>query len=156
MRTEVADAVFVAAVRQVVRLAVGIERKLHHPHAGQSGILQQLLDRRSQIAQILGDKARPVEPACQHAHQVHPRSLAPMAVFGRLVSVWDGPVALHPAEVVDAQHVEELRRALDPADPPAVAVRLHAFPVVQGIPPELSVRREGIGRDAGDLLGHAV
>ena len=155
MRTEVADAVLIAAVRQVVRLAVGVERKFHYPHTGQSGILQQLLDFRRQIAQILGDKACPVEPAGQHPHKAHSRALTPTAVLCGLVAVGHGPVALHPAEVVDAQHVEELRRTLDPADPPAVAVRLHALPVVQGIPPELSVRREGIGRDTGDLLWDA-
>ena len=151
---EIADAVFIAAVRQIVRLAVGVKGKLHHPHAGQAGVLQQLSDRRGQIAEVLGDKLGIVEPARQHAHQGHARARTPAAVLRGGVAVGHGPVAVQPAEVVDAQHIIEEGGTLDAADPPAVAIRLHPVPVIERVAPELSVLGKGIGRNPGDLLRH--
>ena len=58
--------------------------------------------------------------------------------------------------MVNADHIVELLRAADAADPPAVAVARHRFVVVQRIAPELTVGAEAVGRDAGDLNGDVV
>ena len=52
--------------------------------------------------------------------------------------------------------VVELLRALDAPYPPAVAVGLHAFPVVDGVAPELPVLAEIVGRHAGDAGGYVL
>ena len=55
--------------------------------------------------------------------------------------------------MVNADHIVELLRAADAADPPAIAVACHRFVVVERVAPELPVGAEAVGRDAGDLNG---
>ena len=156
VRAEVADAVRRAAVRQVVRVPVRVKGKLHNLHPGQAGVVQQLAHAGGHITEILGDEVQIVEPGGEHAHKLHAGAGLPDAVFGGRLPVGDGPVALQAAEVVDADAVVEAARALDAADPPAVAVALHRVPVVKRVAPELPVVRKGIGRDAGDRLGDVL
>ena len=58
--------------------------------------------------------------------------------------------------MVDADHVIQLARAVDAADPPAEAVRLHHVPAIQRRAPELAVLAEIVGRDAADGGGDAL
>ena len=156
VRADVADAVRRVGVRQVVARLAGVEGELQHLHAREAGVAQQLLHARGEEAQVLRYELRVVEPVAQHADKAHARAGQPFAVFRRLLAVGDAPVALKAAEVVDADDVVELLRALDAAYPPAVAVALHARPVVDGVAPELTVLAEVVGRHAGDAGGDVL
>ena len=156
MGADVAHAVPAAVVGHVVGVALGVEAELQDLHPGQARIPQELFHLGGGVAQVLGDELQVVEPGGQHAYQRHARTGLPAAPLGGGVAEGHGPVALKAPEVVDADHVEELLRPLDAADPPAEAVGLVGVPVVERVAPELAVLGEGVGRDAGDLLGHAV
>ena len=52
--------------------------------------------------------------------------------------------------MVDPREVEELERAPQPLDPPAVAAALQRRPVVERVAPQLALVGEGVGRRAGD------
>ena len=82
-----------------------------------------------------------------------PRALAPPSCC----RAGHRPVGDEAAEVVDARQVDELERAAEALDPPAVAVGAHRGPVVERVAPELARLRERVGRDAGDraLAGRA-
>ncbi len=118
--------------------------------------MQQLLYRGGGIAQILGDELQIGEPAGQSADQRHAGALAPFAVAGGRFAVGHGPIGIQPAEMVDADHVVQLARAVNAADPPAVAVRLHGVPAIQGRAPQLAVRAEIVRRHAADGGGDAL
>ena len=67
----------------------------------------------------------------------------------------DLPGGLEPPEMVDAHDVHDRQRALDPLDPPAVAVLRHHVPAVVRIAPALPGFREVVRRHAGDHGGVA-
>ena len=62
----------------------------------------------------------------------------------------DRPVGDEAAEVVDAREVEEVERAPEALDPPAVAAAAQRRPVVDRVAPELALRGEVVRRRAGD------
>ena len=76
------------------------------------------------------------------------RPLDPLAAAGGLVAVGDGPVALQPAEVVDANDVEQPRGRCDALLPPGVIRLAHMLPVIERVAPQLAVGREIVGRAA--------
>ena len=80
----------------------------------------------------------------------------PLAVPGGLVSGRNSPVAFKAPEMVEANHIIHLGSGGQTAHPPAVAGVGHLFPVINGIAPELTVFRKGIGRTACHHFGTAV
>ena len=152
MRTDIHAAVERAAVREIVGISVGIKGKLEHLHPRQAGICKELLYLRCNIAEILRNKGQVVEPACQHADEIHSRAFSPFAVSGRCFSGRHGPVAFKAAEMINAKHIVQAGCALNTADPPAETVRLHTVIVVKRIAPELSVIIKSIGRTTGNVL----
>ena len=133
-----------------------VEGEHEYLHAGKSGIGQKLSDLRRRIAEILGDQSQVMEPAEQHADQIYAGAGTPAAVLRGRIAVWHCPIALEAAEMVDADDIIQLLRAVDAAYPPAVAVGLHCVPIVQGVAPELPLVGEIIGRDAGHLDGDVI
>ena len=60
------------------------------------------------------------------------------------------------AEMVDAEQIDLPQRGPHAIDPPGVAGLGATLPVIDGISPELALRGEGIGRDAGDDGGTSL
>ena len=120
---------------QIAAGLAGIEGKFQHLHTGQAGIRQQLPHLRREKAQILSNELHLGEPVEQYLHQIHARALDPMTVFGGRIAVRNGPITLKTPEMVDAQHIIQLGGPVYPANPPAVAVRLHGLPAIEGIAP---------------------
>ena len=114
------------------------------------------MDSGGKKAQVLRDKLKIMEPVGKYTYQIHAGALPPAPVFGGFLAIGDCPVAFHPPEVIDANHIKQAARALYPADPPAVAVLFHALIVIQRVAPELTVGSEIVRRNAGDLGGHQV
>src|SRR5688572_33466696 len=80
-----------------------------------------------------------------------PRAIARRARRGR-----DLPIRFEPAEVIDAQQIEELELRADARAPPRETVGLQARPVVERIAPLLPVLREVVRWHAGDDARHAA
>src|SRR5262249_59889310 len=78
------------------------------------------------------------------------RPAAPAAAERRRPTGRYDPVGHEAAEVIDAREVDELARAAQPFDPPAVARPSELGPVVERVAPELAGRAEGVRRRAGD------
>ena len=152
MGAGVDDGVRLAAVGQVLRVGVLREGELEDVHAGEPGVLKELVDVGGQDAEVFGDELRAVEPVAQHAEQAHAGAVVPLALLRGLRVVGAGPVGRERAEVVEAEDVIHLDGAFDAADPPAEAVLAHGVPVVERVAPELAVLGEVVRRDAGDLL----
>ena len=130
-----------------------VKGKLQHLHTRQLGVRQELVDLRREKTEVLRNNLQIGEPARQRPHQLHAGALPPAAPFGCFGSVGNRPVALQPPEMVDTDDVKKTPRALNPPDPPAKAVLLHAGIVVQRVPPQLAVGAEVVRRYAGDLRG---
>src|SRR6185312_9164366 len=91
------------------------------------------------------------ELALDGAEELGAGPSAPAAPPGGPVPRRNRPVGNEAAKVVDAREIDELARAAEALDPPAVAGRAVHRPVVQGIPPVLPVRAQRVGRRARDL-----
>ena len=87
-----------------------------------------------QVAQILGDDVQRGYGSLNALNQLHAGAGLPMAVQGYRVPGGDGPVGVEGAEVVDADHVVELRRPGHPLCPPGEDLFPVARPVVEGFP----------------------
>ena len=84
-----------------------------------------------------------------------PRCQRPSSGLGRAAR--HRPVGDEAAEVVDPGDVDELERAPEALDPPAVALAPHRAPVVDRLAPELALGMRDVGRGAGDeVLGEEL
>ena len=129
------------------------EAQLQHDHA-RAGRARRAAayDRRRDHAEVLGDQRQLAELALDRVEELGARARAASARASRVrVPRRDRPVGDEAAEVVDAREVDELERAPEALDPPAVAGRAVRGPVVERVAPELAVRAERVGRRAGDL-----
>ena len=156
MGAGVADAVGGVGVGEVAAAVPGVEGKFQHLHPRPAGVVEELRHLRRGIAQILGDKFQLGEPAVEAIHQIHAGAGHPMPVFGGRVAVGHHPIRGETAEVVDADNVVQLARAVNAADPPAEAVAAHGVPIVQGVAPQLTVGGEVVRRYARHRLGHQL
>ena len=118
---------------------------------GQAELVAQPLDRRRDHAEILGDQRQRPELALDGAEERRARAAPPAAAPRRRVALGDRPVGDEAAEVVDPREVDELERAPEALDPPAVAAsRRMRRPVVERVAPELAGRAERVRRRARD------
>src|SRR5262249_10762325 len=78
-----------------------------------------------------------------------PGAAPPVSAQSRLGARGDGPVGDEAAEVVEPREVDELERAAEALDPPAVALRARHGPAVGRIAPELAGAAVAVGRRAG-------
>ena len=135
-------------MRAVFARFARIKGKLQHLHAREPGSRKQRIHFFAEEAKILRND-REIREMCTHGiHKFHARPLHPFAAAGVLCAVWNAPVAFQAAEMVDPQHVVKPRGTRDPVHPPAIAIRAHLIPAVERIAPKLTVRAEGIRRNA--------
>ena len=59
------------------------------------------------------------------------------------------PGSGEPAEVIEPNHINKSEKRSKKIDAPAIAALPQGFPVIDGVPPKLSVRAEIIRRHAG-------
>ena len=90
-----------------------------------------------------------VKPSLQGIDQRYAGAGAPFAVFRGGLAIRHSPIACKAPEVVYADNVIHLARAVYTAYPPAEAVRLHFIPIVQRIAPELAFGAEVVRRHPG-------
>src|SRR5262249_52486964 len=88
--------------------------------------------------------------ALEAREQRRARTAPPRSFTGAAMARRNCPVRDEAAKVVDPHRVDQLERAAEALDPPAVAVACHHCPVVDRIPPTLSRRAPVVGRDTGD------
>ena len=156
VRAGVGHAVFREVVRQVHVVLLLHKAELHHAHARQTGLLQQVDHALVDDAEILRDDLRVLKFAVDRVEEVHFRAVNPLTLLCRFRLGGHRPVRGERAEVVDAHGVEQLEARAEPVEPPAVAVRLHRLPVVERVAPLLSELAEIIRRHARDVLRLAV
>ena len=122
-----------------------IESELQDLHTGEIRVGEQFPHVLGDEAQILGDDPSPGEFLTHTAEQFQTGRAFPFSVAGRALSVGDGVIAGKTAEVVDTYQIVDGEILLHPIQPPAKAVFLHLFPVVDGIAPQLTVGGESVG-----------
>jgi hypothetical protein len=129
---------------------VRVEAELQDDHAGEAERVAQALDRRRDDPRSSAMIGRPRRGRSRGVERraPGPRTHRPGRRVGRAAR--DRPVRDEPAEVVDPREVEEVEDAPEALDPPAVAPPPQRRPVVDRVAPELALRREVVGRRAGD------
>ena len=146
---DIAHAVFRLIVGKVD--VVRIEGKLQDLHSGESGKIAQLDHRVGHHAQVLRNDVQIRECGFNSRDKGLARSGDPVSAARRSLAEGHGPVALQAAEMVDADHVEQPGRRMEPPDPPGVAVLRHPVPVVERVAPKLPVLGEIVRRDSRHL-----
>src|SRR6185312_11191919 len=151
--TGVDDSVGDVAMREIGVAAALCEAELQDPHAWHAEVFAQLVDFRSDEAEVFGDEGQVSEDLFEAIEECLARSFDPMTVHGgRLVS-GDGPEGFEAAEVVEADEVVERERTTDARDPPVEAAFFKQAPLVKRVAPALAGCGEVIRRDAGDTGG---
>ena len=140
-------------MRQVRVRALAAEAELQHLHAGLAEFEAQLIDFRSDEAQVFCNQRKRTERGFKSAEEFEARRLDPLAVDGGFLVGGNRPVGFETAEVVEADDVVKLARAADAVDPPAESLLGENIPVVKRIAPALAGGREVVGRYAGDADG---
>ena len=82
--------------------------------------------------------------------QIYARALLPMTISGIRRTEGNRIVPRKSTEMIDSDRIIKLRASLHSADPPAVSCLSVIIPVVQRIPPELSVSGKCIRRTSRD------
>ena len=130
--------------------------ELQHLHAGKARVRQQLIYRRGEKAQVLGDDAPGAKAPAEGLEEVHPRPGQPPAIPGGLLPIGDGVIGFKAPEVVQPQHVVNFKLKGHPVQPPGIAVLLHPLPPEQGVAPQLAVGGIVIRGHPGHQSGIAV
>ena len=151
------DAVLRGVVlRKIFALSGGVKSELKHLHSGIGRLLQQLPYRRGDYSQILRNDTILSGFPLYDLEKVVFRTLVPFAAVRGLVSERNSVVAVEADEVVYTDDIIQLLCKTHSADPPAVVFLLHSVPVVDGISPQLPVRRESVRRETGNNGGNSV
>ena len=150
VRPGVDDAVLTVRRGPVRVVRVVVEAELEHVHPGQPELVAQPHHRRGDHPEVLGHDRKPAELGDDGVEQLAPGPWPPDALSGRRGAGRHGPVRDEAAEVVDAGQVDELERAAEALDPPAVAGRAQRRPVVERVAPELALVGERVRRHACD------
>ena len=143
-------------MRQVHVVLLLHKAELHHAHAGQARLFEQVDDALVDDAEVLGDDLRVLERAVHRVEEVGLRAVDPLALLRGLRLRGHRPVGGKRAEMVDAHGVEQLEARAEAVHPPAVAVRLHRLPVVERVAPLLAEFAEIIRRHARHVFRLAV
>ena len=133
-------------VRQIVAGLAGVKGKLEHLHARIAGFCQKRFCRGGDVAEVLCDDRDITEFFLYSIEEIAAGSLDNFAVLGGLVAVGNLIVLCKSVEVVESDHIIELKVAGKALDPPVIAVLFEFFPVIDGVAPELTGRGEGIRR----------
>jgi hypothetical protein len=138
-------------VLQPVRVrAAAAEAELKHDHPREAQLLAQPLDGRRDRAEVLRDERECAERVLDGAKELDAGTATPASRLRRFGALRYRPIRHEAAEVIDTHRVDELERAAEAFDPPAVAFGAHGAPVVERIRPQLAGRAERVGRRAGD------
>ena len=82
--------------------------------------------------------------------KVFSRACLPLPVNSGFFVVWDGPVCLKTAKMIDAQKIGQNQLVTNPGDPPLITAILMGFPIIERISPELAGGGEIVRRNTGD------
>ena len=157
VRADVGDAVRCCVVVRKVRVRrVAADAELHHLHARIPAGGDEVLHGLREDAQVLGDDLRALRGLVDDVGELLARAFEPFAALGGFAFGGDRPVVDDADEVVDANHVEELRVGLHALAPPLKILLLHHVPAVQRVAPALALVGKCIRRYSGNVRRIAV
>ena len=109
-------------------------------HAGQADLLAERDHVRRDVAEILEDQRQAAEPLAGRVEERDSGPLAPESLRGVVLVERQLPELHEAAEVVDPQQVEQLELALEPRQPPGIALCRVGRPVEHRHAPALALR----------------
>ena len=124
------------------------EAELEHRHAGEAELPAQLDHGGVDVAEVLGQHGQLAEIRLSCVEESAARARLPATGHRGLGVGGDGPVRGKPAEVVEADVVEQLEGPAQSLYPPAESVGGHDVPAVERVAPELPGRGIGVRWDA--------
>jgi len=101
-------------------------------------------------AKILGDKWQSAQFFFHRIEKISARTRHPLSGLGSRRTGWYVPRGAKTAEVIQTDDIHKSEKRAEAIDAPAIAALPQAFPVVDGVTPELPLRAEVIRRHAGD------
>ena len=133
-----------------------IECEVKHLHSGEACIVEKLNYVLCDKTEVLCNNLRLGETLSNGAEESNAGSRIPFTVFSGGLAVGNVVIACKSAEVVDSENIVELICKTYSVDPPGEAILFHKRPVVDGVTPELTVRRESIGGTACNNCGIVI
>ena len=144
VRPGIAHRVLRPTVRGIIRLLPGVKGELQDLHPGKARIPHKLPHRIRHIAEVLRDDPLLPERLLKRPEKLDPRPLLPSPAPRVLIPARDGEILVEAPEMIHADDIIERKAVPHPLNPPAIAALSVILPIVEGIPPELAVRRKGI------------
>jgi len=158
MRSRVNDIIMAVIMRKVGITRSTVESKLQDQHPGNIETLPERLHLRCDDAKVLGDERQSptFDGVEQRLQQGCPGRLDPAAFHRCLRMRGYLPISLKPAKVVNSNPVIQHELPLEPREPPAKTIGLHALPPIMRIAPALSGRREIVRRNTRNDTGTSM
>ena len=134
-------------------IGVTVKSKLKHASTGDLEIIAELGNVGRDDTEILGDKWQSAQFFFYRIEKIRARTRHPLAGLGGRCSGRYMPRGAEPAEMIETNHIHKSEKRAEAIDAPAITALPQDFPVIDGVPPELSLRTEVIRRHAGDKVG---
>ena len=150
MRSRIYNGIARIVMRKIIRLLPRVKRKLQHLHSGISRPLHKPDHRRCKETEILCYDLLLSKLLFHHSEYIITRSLDPLSVSGVLCRIGYTEKLIKAPEMVNAYYIVHVKTAFQSLHPPGITAFLMNLPVIQRIPPKLSVRRKGIRGAACD------
>src|SRR5215831_2267382 len=143
-------------VRQVRVLWSAVEGKLEDACPGQMEPVAECTHVGRDQSQVFGDEWKTAQRAFDRAEELGARTQYPLTALGCWCTRRYAPRRRERAEMIQADDVDLSQNRADAVDPPTIAGPAKSVPIVDGVPPELSLRAEVVGRDSSHEPGPAL
>ena len=156
MRAGIGDGVCTVISRKMRIGVVSVKTEGEDLHARIAAPGQKPADTVVDTAKIFGDDPDSGDLLSENAEQILSGSDDPAAVARVRRAVRNGIVIRESDKVIDPDHIIHIRHGFHPIHPPVIAMQAETEPPVEGIPPQLAIRRKIIRRNTGNTLRNPV
>ena len=136
-------------MRQIITCASGIpgiKCKFQYLHSRIPALPYELSYRVRHVSKIFRNNFFLPKPSIYRAEKFNPRSLFPMPVPGRCLTIRDRIILIKSSEMVNSYDIIKLVAVRQSADPPVISRTSVIIPPIERISPHLSVCCEPIRR----------
>ena len=150
MSTGINDRVRNEVFGEIGIVGVTVKSKLEDPSAGDLKLIAELGNVWRDNTEILSDEWQSAQLSFYRVEKIRARTGHPLAGLGSRCSGWYVPRGAKTAEVIEPNHIHKSEKRAEAIDAPPITALPQDFPVIDGVPPELSLRAEIIRRHASD------
>src|SRR5271170_568207 len=150
MGAGIGDRVGNKVVREIWVVDMTVKGKLQDPSPRKLKLVAQCVHVRSNQAQIFDNKGQAAQLFAHCFKKACARARRPLSGLSGRCSCGNVPGGRKPAEVIQTNRIHVSKQSPQPVDGPPITSGAKRVPVVNRIPPQLSLCAEIVGRDAGN------